>query len=271
MNWMKVCEQVCELAREVGGFIRSESGKVQALEIETKYKNNFVSYVDKKAEALIVEGLKTIIPDAGFIVEEGTVEETKAEWQWIVDPLDGTTNFLHQLPSYAVSIALRGGDETVLGVVYEINKKECFSAYKGGIARVNEQQIFVSKTSELKGSLISTGMPYYDFEILDEYMCFLKHLVKNSGGIRRYGAAAVDLCYVACGRYDAFFEHSLSPWDVAAGAFIVQMAGGHVSDFQGDQDYIFGRRILATNELIYNEFLGLSRQYLCTSIRKTEL
>ncbi len=269
MDHSVVCSKVVEIARAVGAFIKSESGKVASVDIETKYKNNFVSYVDKQAEEKIVQALRRLVPEAGFIVEEGTVERTEHVTQWVIDPLDGTTNFLHELPSYAVSIALQQHGETTIGVVYEINKDECFYAYKDGGSFLNGKKIEVSKTGKLEQALISTGFPYYDFEILDEYISLLKFLMRNTGGIRRYGAAAVDLCYVACGRYDAFFEHSLAPWDVAAGALIIDQAGGFVTDFAGGTNFLFGRQILGVNGALKDQFLNLSKEYLTNNEGKT--
>lgn len=263
MNLAKICTQTCALAREVGIFIRDEAGKVGSQDIEVKYANNFVSYVDKTAEIQLVSGLQKIFPDAGFIVEEGSVARSDNEFQWVVDPLDGTTNFLYNIPSYAISIGLMQGNKVIMGVVYEINRSECFYAWGTGAYR-NGKPIKVGTAATLKDSFMSTGFPYYDFEVVDNYCELLKHLMHNSRGIRRLGAAAIDLCYVACGNYDAYFEHSLSPWDVAAGSFIVQQAGGRVCDFDGGDDYVFGRRVIATNGNVFPVFSEKVKEYLGT-------
>ncbi|MAY83671.1 MAG: inositol monophosphatase [Flavobacteriales bacterium] len=222
--------------------------------MEEKSLNSLVSYVDKTAEQMIVETLSELLPEAGFIAEEGTSDKVGDQYNWIIDPLDGTTNFLHGLPVYAVSIALQFQDEDededgdiVLGVVYEVNRDECFYSWKGGKAFLNNEEISVSKESNVKDSLFATGFPYYDYERIDSYFEVLKHLAQNSRGVRRMGSAAVDLAYVACGRFGAFFEYSLHPWDVAAGAFIVQQAGGEVFDFKGGDNWLHGKEILATN------------------------
>lgn len=254
INLEHICINVCELAKEVGSFIKEEQKKVSATDIETKSINSLVSYVDKTAEQKIVTVLKTLLPEAGFITEENTIAENKKDFTWIVDPLDGTTNFLHGLPCYSISIGLMHEEKMVLGVVYEINLDECFYAWGNSQAYLNKQIIQVSKTSLLKNSLIATGFPYYDYEQMDSYMNLFKHLMYHSRGLRRIGSAAVDLAYLACGRFDVFYEYSLQPWDVAAGTFIVQQAGGKVSDFKGGYNYIFGKELISSNSLLHQEF-----------------
>ena len=187
------------------------------------------------------------------VTEEETVEQTKGEYQWIIDPLDGTTNFLHQVPMFAVSVALQHHDETVLGVVYEVNRSECFSAWKGGGAFLNDQPISVSKTKTLSESLLATGFPYYDFKWIDPYLAAFRVFIQSTRGVRRCGAAAVDLAYVACGRFDGFYEYSLSAWDMAAGVILIQEAGGEVSDFFGGDNYLFGKNIIAGNPDIFKQ------------------
>jgi myo-inositol-1(or 4)-monophosphatase len=257
-----LCHQVCNLSKEVGAFIKQEVKKVDNQDIETKSLNSLVSYVDKTAEEKIVKRLSELLPESGFIAEEGTSDKEGALYNWIVDPLDGTTNFLHALPIYSVSIALKRNDKIILGVVYEVNQDECFYAWKGSKSYLNETEIQVSKTMNLSDSLLATGFPYYDFERLNPYFEFLKYLAKNSRGIRRMGSAAVDLVYVACGRFDAFFEYSLNPWDVAAGAFIVQQAGGKVTDFKGGEDWLFGSEIVACSKKISVEFNSAIQKHL---------
>ena len=230
---------------EVGKFIRSESLKFTISSIEIKGLNDLVSYVDKEAEQQLVIGLKAILPDAGFIAEEGSANKTNEEYVWIVDPLDGTTNFIHGLPVYSISVALMQKEKLVLGIVYEINKDELFYAHKHGGAWLNDKPISVSPIDSLSKSLLATGFPYHDFEELETYMKILSHFMKHTHGLRRLGSAAVDLAYVACGRFEGFFEYNLNAWDVAGGAFIVQEAGGAVTDFKGEDDYLFGRSIIA--------------------------
>ncbi|MCB9190563.1 MAG: inositol monophosphatase [Flavobacteriales bacterium] len=257
-----LCSQVQSVAKQAGNFILSERQAFSSNKIEVKGHNDFVSYVDKGAEKLIVKGLKEVLPIAGFITEEGTEKRDDNPLKWVIDPLDGTTNFIHGMPFFAVSIALLQGKEPILGVVYEINQDEMFTAVKGGGAFMNGSLITVSKAATVKDSLLGTGFPYYDYHLLDEYLELFKHLMQHSHGIRRPGSAATDLAYVACGRFDGFYEYSLSPWDVAAGILLVKEAGGVVSNFDGGDDAIFTKEIIATNQEIYEEFFALLRRFM---------
>lgn len=243
------------IAKSVGAFIRKERQNFDVKNIEHKGFNDLVSYVDKEAERQIVEQLSVIFPEAGFITEEGTNTTRSEVYNWVIDPLDGTTNFVHGLPIFSVSIALMEREEVILGVVYEINLHECFYAIKGGGAFCNETPIKVSPAPDLSASLIATGFPYYNFELIDKYLAALKSLMQSTHGLRRFGSAAVDLAYVAAGRIEGFFEYNLNSYDVAAGSLIVQEAGGKVTDFLGEKDFVFGRQILATNSNIHEEFL----------------
>jgi myo-inositol-1(or 4)-monophosphatase len=251
-----ILPHVIRTAKSAGEFIRKERLKFTPDKIEMKGLNDMVTYVDKGAEKLIVEELKEILPGSGFIVEEDT-EKEKSEYNWIVDPLDGTTNFIHGIPCYAVSIALEHNGEILLGVVYEVAKKECYSAVKGGGAFLNELPIKVSANKTLKDSLIATGFPIYNFDRQENYLNVLRELMQKTHGVRRIGAAAADLCYLAAGRVDAFFEYNLNAWDVAAGALIIREAGGTVTDFRGEQNWLYGKEIIATNVLVEDEFKQL--------------
>src|SRR5690606_19488178 len=197
--------------------------------------------------------LKKILPDAGFITEEDTPNDTSKPFTWIIDPLDGTTNFMHGIPTFAISIALYQADEPVVGVVYEINRGEMFSAFKYGGAFLNQKPIRVSEISHLKSALIATGFPYYQFDQQAAYMNLFGEMMQRCHGLRRIGSAAVDLAYVACGRFEAYFEYNLNVYDVAAGAFIVQQAGGQVFNFSGGLEFIKKRELLATNGLVSAE------------------
>lgn len=254
MNLERTSRQAINLVKAVGLYIKIESQKFSAGDIEEKGLHDLVSYVDKEAERRLVEELTKILPEAGFIAEENPSLKRSENFNWIVDPLDGTTNFLHSVPVYSISVALMYKDELIAGIVYEINRDECFYAWKDSPAFLNEKEIRVSETSELEKSLIATGFPYSDYSLVEPYLEIFKDLMKTTRGIRRLGSAAVDLAYVACGRFDVFFEYSLNPWDVAAGAFIVQQAGGTVSDFNNGNNYLFGRRIIATNKIIHQTF-----------------
>jgi len=249
-------KQVVNLARGVGEFIMQESTKFSDKDIEVKGLHDFVSYVDKTAEKMLVQELRKIVPDAGFIAEEDESLKRSNRFNWIIDPLDGTTNFIHSVPLYSISIALTDKDEVILGVVYEINLKEAFYAWKSSPAFLNGNKILVSPVEKLDNALIATGFPYYDYSLLDPYLSLFKDLMKTSRGVRRLGSAAVDLAYVACGRFALFYEYGLNPWDVAAGSFLVERAGGKITTFTGGNDYLFGKQIIASNNLIHHEFQG---------------
>jgi myo-inositol-1(or 4)-monophosphatase len=249
MDLEKIARQTVALSHEVGTYIRIEATRFDHQAVEEKGLNDLVSYVDRTAEKKIVLGLRNILPPAGFITEEGTAGYEKEEYRWVVDPLDGTTNFTHGLPVYAISIALMYLDDLVLGVVYEINKDEMFWAVKGAGAWLNEARIKVSSRSKLSDSLLATGFPYNNFEHVEVYLKVLHEFMQSTHGLRRMGSAAVDLAYVACGRFEGFFEYNLNAWDIAAGSLIVQEAGGTVTDFSLGDDYLFGREIIAGGKL----------------------
>lgn len=254
-------EKVIGLTKEVGKFIRQEAQNFnKTTDTEFKGKNNLVSYVDKEAERLLVKQLGALVPDAGFVAEEGTGERNLNGYNWIIDPLDGTTNFIHGVPIFSISIALTNPQgEVILGVVYEVNHEECFYATQGGGAWLDGKKIQVSPTHRLSESLIATGFPYHH-EDLKGYLNLLYDFITKSHGFRRIGSAAVDLAYVACGRFEAFYEQNLNPWDVAAGALLVQEAGGMVTDFKRGNNYIFGKQILATGN-IHAEMLDVIKDY----------
>jgi len=257
MDLKQTTKQVCNLSIAVGKFISDEAKKFSAGDIEIKGHNNFVTYVDKESEKLLVDELSKILPGSGFIAEEDTVERSDKEFTWIIDPLDGTTNYIHHLPVYSISIALMQDNELILGVVYEINNEECFYSWKGGNAYMNDQVIKVTDTFELEQAFLATGFPYYDYSRLENYICLFRESLQRTRGVRRMGSAAVDLAYVACGRFDGFFEYGLNPWDVAAGAFIVKQAGGQVSNFVNGPEFLFNKEILSTNGHIHSEFMTL--------------
>ncbi len=261
MDYKNICLEVVKLSKEIGKFLLHEIKSVKPSDIEEKGTHDFVSYVDKTAEAMIVKRLSELLPESGFIAEEGTSDKKSEVLNWIVDPLDGTTNFLHQVPLFSVSIALMEKNEIVLGVVYEPNLDECFYAWKGGKAYMNENIIEVSKQNKLGSSLIATGFPYYDYQELQAYMKLFEWFAINTSGLRRLGSAAVDLIYTACGRYEAFYEYGLKPWDVAAGVFIVAQAGGKVTDFKGGNNYVFGKQLLASNSILHAPLLEAIQTY----------
>ena len=257
----QITNQVIELSKQVGDFIRQERKSFSSAKIEYKGLNDMVSYVDKTAEELIVAGLEKILPEAGFITEEQTKNKIADRYNWIIDPLDGTTNFIHGLPVFSVSIALQEYGELVMGVVYEVNQDECFYAWKDAPAYLNGQEIKVSNCPTISNSLIATGFPYYDFEKQPAYIKLFTHLMQNCHGLRRLGSAAVDLAYTAAGRFDTYYEYNLNAWDAAAGIVIVKQAGGHVVNFSGGDEVLETRELLATNGKMTEEMLGAIAQY----------
>lgn len=259
MELKDLCLNVCDLARRAGSFISEQAEVIRSSDVEKKGYNNFVTYVDKESERIITQGLSVLLPDAAFIVEENTIEKKEGHYTWIVDPLDGTTNFIHGLPVYSVSIALMHGNEVIIGVVYEVNRQECFYAWKGSPAFLNGREIRVSDAKTLGDSLLVTGFPYCEYDKLKQYMQLFDYALRNTHGLRRLGSAAADLAYVACGRFELFFEYGLSPWDVAAGALIVLQANGKVGDFSGGDRYIFGKEIIASNANVYKSFTDISK------------
>lgn len=252
MDLNNTCRQVEALAQETAGFVKNEFLHFDKDKIEYKGKNDLVSYVDTGSEKMLVQGLKTIIPEAGFITEEGTEQAREARYQWVIDPLDGTTNFAHGLPVFCISIALLDNQEPVLGIVWELMSDECYRAVKGGGAFCNDRPLKVSDTGSLSDALLATGFPVLDFSGLEAYSLIMQELMQVSHGLRRFGAAAIDLVWVARGRYEGFFEYNLKPYDVAAGALIVQEAGGTVSNFAGKADYLFQKQIIASGP-VYHE------------------
>lgn len=260
MNLEKIVSAVVDLANQTGKFIRQERLTFQPEKIEYKGKNDLVSYVDKAAEEQLVSGLSAIWPGSGFITEENTVAQTDAEVKWIIDPLDGTTNFIHNFSPYAVSIGLMIGNELKAGVIYEVTRDEMFYGWTDGGAYLNQKRISISSVNKLNESLLSTGFPYYNFEKLDQYLAILNQLMKQTHGLRRIGSAATDLANVACGRFDGFFEYNLNSWDVAAGIVLVKEAGGKVSDFKGEDNCLFGKEIVAGGN-IHPELLAVIQQY----------
>ncbi len=261
MNLPDLSHAVAALCREAGAFIRQEASHFDQGRVESKGLHDLVSYVDQEAEKLLVTGLQKLLPEAGFVTEEGTTAQTDAEYRWIVDPLDGTTNFVHGLPCYCVSVALARGPEPVLGVVYEVSRDELFRAVLGHGAFLNEQPIRVSRAARLSDSLIATGFPYHDFERMADYLRIMEAYMRDSRGLRRWGSAALDLAYVACGRFDAYFEFNINAYDVAAGVLLVREAGGHVSQWLADGDPVFSRETLATNGLLHEPMQAVMRQH----------
>ena len=244
MDYENLTQQLIHVIKETGAFLKTESKRVRSSDIEEKGLHDLVTYVDKEAERRLVDVLSTLLPEAGFIAEENKSLKTAPVYNWIIDPLDGTTNYIHGIPVYSISIALKKDDEILLGVVYEVGRDEC-----------------VSTTSMMDKSLLATGFPYHDYSMMDSYLSLFNELMRKSRGIRRLGSAAVDLAYVACGRFEVFYEYGLNPWDVAGGAIIVKNAGGTVTDFKGEKGFIENSQLVASNSLLHQEFLQILKRH----------
>ena len=255
MNIEKITKMACDATAKAAAFIHKESLSFDKSKTEHKGLHDLVSYVDKTAEEILVNEFRNILPSAGFITEELTVSKSNNELQWIVDPLDGTTNFIHGLPCYCVSIGLMENNQLQLGIVHEINFNETFYCWKNGGAWLNGKRIHVSNTDKLQHALLATGFPYTNYSRMEEYMKVFDFCMRNTRGLRRLGSAAADLAYTACGRLDGFFEYGLNPWDVAGGALLVEEAGGRVADFSGGSNFLFGEEIVACNSGTFEEFM----------------
>lgn len=254
IQYKDICFSAMEVVKKAAAFVRERHENRHELVIEEKGRQNFVTEVDLKAEQILVSGLSELLPEAGFIAEEGTSTHRGERYNWVVDPIDGTTNFIHGVFPFAISVGLAREDEVVAGIVYEFGLDEYFYAWKGGGAWLNGKAIQVSRVASVGRALIATGFPYTDFTYLEEFMQSMDHFMKHSHGLRRLGSAATDIAYVACGRYDGFYEYGLNPWDVAAGIILVQEAGGEVSDFGGRTYPLFTETFISANHQIFTEF-----------------
>ena len=227
-------------------------GEVEHLQVSRKGPGDFVSTADKKAEASIYKDLKKARPSYGFIMEEGGEIPGEEDYTWIIDPLDGTTNFLHAIPHFAISIALQKGTEIIAGVIYDPIKDELFYAEKGGGAFLNERRLRVSARQHLADSLLATGIPFaaHTAENRTKFQESLNRVMPYVAGVRRMGAAALDMAYVAAGRYDGYWELGIQSWDIAAGIVLIQEAGGYICDLSGGEDILGTQSILATNQAL---------------------
>ncbi|MEW6164639.1 MAG: inositol monophosphatase family protein [Pseudomonadota bacterium] len=241
-------------ARRAGNLINRASLDLDQIKVGVKQQNDFVTEVDRAAEATIIETLREVYPSHAILAEESG-GSGDSEYQWIIDPLDGTTNFIHGFPQYAVSIALLHKGVPSQAVVYDPNRNELFTASKGAGAFLNDKRIRVSKRTKLDESLIGTGFPYRLFEHVDAYLAIFKEMTKRCSGVRRPGAASLDLAWVAAGRLDGFWEFGLAPWDMAAGALLIQEAGGLVSDLAGESDYLATGNIIGGTPKVFNQLL----------------
>ncbi len=261
-NWQK---EVLQLIKDVGIWVEEERLKVSSNHIETKSLNSFVSYVDKEAEKLLIEGFKKSIPGSGVIAEESGDFELLNGFNWIIDPLDGTTNYIHGLKPYAISVALMLESEIIWSAILDLSTFKMYMAEKGKGAFCNEIQLDITKGGKLSDGIIGTGFPYYDFAQVNSYLKVLKKCFENSRGVRRFGSAAIDLCLVAEGKFVAFFEYGLAPWDIAAGILIIREAGGVVGTFDSeeisDRNMIFARNIVAGNPNSFTTLANWTNEY----------
>ncbi|NWF54159.1 MAG: inositol monophosphatase [Syntrophaceae bacterium] len=244
-------------ARKAGQVLRSRLGRTRR--IDYKGAVNLVTEMDFRAERIIVSEIRKCFPEHGFLAEEKAQERTASPYRWIIDPLDGTTNYAHGYPVYAVSIALEKMGQIILGVVFDPSRDELFVAEKGKGARLNGRRIRVSSTPRLSRSLLATGFPYDLRESKINNFDHFRNFALRVHAVRRAGSAALDLCYVAAGRFDGFWEMKLGPWDLAAGGLMVQEAGGKVTDFRGRPLALDGRQVLASNSRVHREMMKILR------------
>ncbi len=247
----KYLEKAEEAARLAGAHIIANLGRLKADEIDSKQAADFVTRVDRESENMIVGLIKKSFPDHSFLAEESHHEKYVGGYRWIIDPLDGTTNFIHQYPVFAVSVALEHEGDIVIGTVYDPLRNEMFSAIQNEGAFLNGKPISVSGRSDRESSLVATGFPFRRKELIDDYLRLFRAVLLKVSDVRRAGSAALDLVHVASGRCDAFFELALSPWDIAAGSLIIKEAGGRITDFKGGEDYLDSGNVVAGTPVIH--------------------
>ena len=257
-------------ARRAGNFINRSARDLDLLTVTAKGPKDFVSEVDRAAEAAIVDTILAAYPDHAILAEEGTAKGANADAEnlWIIDPLDGTTNFLHGFPQYCVSIGVQQKGLITHGVIYDPVRNDLFTATRGRGAFLNERRIRVSKRDHLRDCLIGTGFPFRDGSYLDTYLQMMKTMIEQTAGLRRPGAAALDLAYVAAGFYDGFWEVGLNPWDVAAGSLLVQEAGGLIGDLSGEGDFLHGGQVIAANPKVFAQMVSALSPYRADMTRK---
>ena len=245
-------ELAISIATQAGKILRENIGKITADDVEDKRPFDYVTEIDKACEQLIINSIKEHFPAHEILAEESGKTEHEDRYRWIIDPLDGTTNFIHGYPHSSISIALQKEDKMILGVVYDPYSDELYYAEKGNGAYCNQKRIFVSRQANVNSCLIATGFPFKSRHLLDQYWRVLSEIFMEVSGIRRTGSAALDLAYVACGRFDGFWELKLSPWDIAAGAIIIEEAGGKITDFEGKNNHTWTGDVIASNAIIHD-------------------
>lgn len=258
-------------ARAAGTIITRSAERIDTLTVSTKSHNDFVSEIDHQAENEIIKTLRKAYPDHDILAEESgasAAQGRQSEYLWIIDPLDGTTNFLHGFPQFAVSIALQHRGVLTQAVVYDPLRQELFTATRGDGAQLNNRRLRVTKIKGLEGALLGTGFPFKDLRHLDAYLGMFKAMIPPTAGIRRAGSAALDLAYVASGRLDGFWEIGLKPWDMAAGALLIQEAGGMVTDFAGSDDFMQTGNVVTGNPKVWQEILDTIKPHLTDGLQK---
>jgi myo-inositol-1(or 4)-monophosphatase len=253
-KFMDVAEKAANAA---GRFLMDNLGKINPTDVEEKANNSFVTHVDKKSEEIIIDQIKAHFPDHSIVAEEGGKQQMKSDFTWLIDPLDGTTNFIQGLPHFSVSIAIQYQEQTIAGVVYNPNQNEFFSAQFDKGAYLNQKPISVNSETDFGRAILATGFPHQSKRYLPQYLPAFQEMMLKCSGIRRWGSAAMDLCYTACGRFSGFWELGLSPWDIAAGSLIVQEAGGIVTDFWGNSDYLKNGFVIAGSEAVWNQLKSI--------------
>lgn len=244
--------KIIEIAREAGEIIREGFGSNFQIDIKTG-ENNLVTEIDKKSEKTIIDFIKKDFPDHSILAEESGKDFRSGDFLWVIDPLDGTTNFAHGLPYFSVSIGLQRGEEIIAGVIYDVMLNRMYAAEKGSGTYCNDKKVFVSTNDKLERSLLVTGFPYDVEDQIDRAVDLFGEFVKRSRAVRRLGSAAIDMAYVAAGIFDGFWEEKLNPWDVCAGIILVEEAGGKISDYKGNKITIYDKQILATNNFVHNQ------------------
>ncbi len=259
-----ITEPLLKCMREAGSYIRKHHGRLRFEDVRTKQVHDYVTHVDRDVERFLVDALSGILPGSAFLAEEQTrTVSGVGSYTWVIDPLDGTTNFIHGLYPVAVSVALKYRDDYVVGAVYEVGADELFWAEDGKGAYLDDQPLRVSTLDSFDDALIATGFPYRDFHRMEAYLEVFRALMRRTAGLRRLGSAAVDLAYVACGRFEGFYEYGLNPWDVAAGGFIVRQAGGVVTDFCSGTNWHSGEEIIAASPTVYPSLREIIARSMC--------
>lgn len=255
-NLKELTADICVIAKRVGVFLREERKVFSVDRVEQKSSHDYVSYVDKAAEKLLVKELAGLLPDAGFITEENTVAQSTKELNWIIDPLDGTTNYIQDNAPYCISLALRNGEDLLVGVVYEVCRDECYAAWKGGGAYLNDKPIRVTDKT-IGEAFIGLDVPYNAEAYRHILLRLIDGLYGKVSSIRVNGSAAMGLCYVAAGRYDGWMEAFIMPWDYSAGVVLVREAGGRITDYNGNENIMNTHHVIASNKIIHDDLLKL--------------